>query len=626
MEQEFQIAMKSEVTKPRVFPACGGVKDAAGEIVDEKGEKRKPDGNRALVKDKLELSKECRECGKNIKNAKKALLCKCKIFFFCDTACLASSDHFTACTEKEPPTKFELKPFIQALSNKAGDTKQKPNMVTLNRKLEGFMDTVDHPDQIRTLAMADDPMAAWLVGTSYSNRIAMVAEGNKNVPHFHMMPASDLEKSVGETDEQAIKWFEIAAKGGLPQGMASLACKLWAENGLKTDKRMAFYWMAKAWETGEMDRDVWEEIENKGYLANEAKATYLTVINNADILRQNLHPTTVIGPNLSSLLLAARHQKLEMWLKIPGFEGNTPNGHTLYSCSWIKKLFNLCQSKSLRLTFVAGRAGTCGATTKMCLEKERDVNNVVFRQGEKDESCIDLEQVNKFSPDCWAAMERTKYLVTCLHTDDKLAGECLQCLQDCKQRSQAVAQGSYSLSITEVIPSYGYGARYTTEKEAIVQEVYKAYSKPEICCILQCFLTNPADLHPLFLAEDPNLYWPMIWYYGTAYNAILECCGDKIVKKVYGKLKQYRSQNLAKANLPMMLKPDALIVFPDSAAGEMRIACGSEVCPKLDHKEKFNKCLGCRIRRYCSHLCQKEDWGKHQKECKDMIRTATEVD
>ena len=135
----------------------------------------------------------------------------------------------------------------------------------------------------------------------------------------------------------------------------------------------------------------------------------------------------------------------------------------------------------------------------------------------------------------------------------------------------------------------------------------------KICSLLQCLSSNPADLHPLFLAEEQNIYWPLIWYYGTVYNAILECCGEKLVEEVFGKLRNLAaSQSLPRGALP----PEALAAFPDSAVGELRIACGNENCPKLDHAEKFKVCTGCRVRRFCSEECLRKDWSKHKSECK----------
>ena len=58
-------------------------------------------------------------------------------------------------------------------------------------------------------------------------------------------------------------------------------------------------------------------------------------------------------------------------------------------------------------------------------------------------------------------------------------------------------------------------------KGKIQNEVFRSNSKPEISCLLQCLSSNPADLHPLFLAEDQTVYWNMIWLYGSVYEALL---------------------------------------------------------------------------------------------------------
>ena len=49
----------------------------------------------------------------------------------------------------------------------------------------------------------------------------------------------------------------------------------------------------------------------------------------------------------------------------------------------------------------------------------------------------------------------------------------LSCLEDAKNGLRAVAEGSYSLSLSETIPKYAYGARYTNKQGRIIQEIYK---------------------------------------------------------------------------------------------------------------------------------------------------------
>ena len=105
--------------------------------------------------------------------------------------------------------------------------------------------------------------------------------------------------------------------------------------------------------------------------------------------------------------------------------------------------------------------------------------------------------------------------------------------------------------------------------------------------MLQGLSSNPADLHPLLLAEKQNIYWSLIRYFGTVYEAIFECRGEKFVKEVFGKL---RKSNFAASNLPTGAHPPVALAafhFPDSAVGELEIACGNENCLKLEHTDKF---------------------------------------
>ena len=511
---------ESEPTKSKVFDSYNTVESVWGDLEDDGKKKKKPSQNRTVEKDKLEVTKECGECGKRIKNVKKALLCKCKVVLYCSHSCLGSSDHFGSCQERMKPVQVSL----DALK----ETFESPFLSAQASQVKERIDSlkIKHPDDMRRLAEEGNPMAAYIIGSSYSLRTASALEGNeaKKALSF-MMSKKDLKKSVGETDEEAIKWFLIAARAGMADGMDSLACKLWADNGLKTDRRVAFYWMAKAWETGEVEERCWQMLEEEGLLAKEIRSTLFSMQQSgASLSGQALH----MGPNLGCLLLATRYNNLRKWGK------RTPLGTPLFGSTWLTALFDLIDSYKINPRFASGRVGTLTESTKMCLSKERSMANIRFCQGERDQSCMDLEQVNLSNEE--SERQRSEYWVLCIHLNQGvplLAGRCWDCREEARQRSISVAQGLFSISITEAIPGYGYSARYTNEQGQIVAEIFKGYSKPEICCLLECLCSNPADLHPLFLAEDQNLYWPLI--YGTVYDALLECCGQKIVKKVYGK-------------------------------------------------------------------------------------------
>jgi hypothetical protein len=54
--------------------------------------------------------------------------------------------------------------------------------------------------------------------------------------------------------------------------------------------------------------------------------------------------------------------------------------------------------------------------------------------------------------------------------------------------------------------------------------------------VLQCLMSNPVDMHLAAVAEDQNLYWLIIWYWGFVHAALLEACGPATKEAVYGKL------------------------------------------------------------------------------------------
>ena len=112
--------------------------------------------NRAVAKDKLELTKECVECEKRIKDVKKAFPCNCKLVLFCSHTCLGLSDHFADCegiTFKDPPSRdfngSEISLFMKLKSLREGD-----------------------PEELRRLAEEGNPEAAYLIGCYHSMRTA----------------------------------------------------------------------------------------------------------------------------------------------------------------------------------------------------------------------------------------------------------------------------------------------------------------------------------------------------------------------------------------------------------------------------------------------------------------------
>ena len=240
----------------------------------------------------------------------------------------------------------------------------------------------------------------------------------------------------------------------------------------------------------------------------------------------------------------------------------------------------------------------------------------MYYQGSRDENSFDVLLAEGYGPfGDWASEERTKYKVCCTHNDvgGKIAGQCKPCQTTAKSRIIATREGKYCIGYTESIPGYGYNARFSNEDGDIISDTFKSYSQPEIACVLQCLMSNPADLHPIFIAEDGNLYWPIIWYYGSVYNAISQCCNTATVNKVYGSCIKKSQSQLPPSN---PVSEEILSAFPDFAINQLRMTCGNDICPQFEGQRKFMKCAACRVRFYCSRDCQVKDFKIHKQECK----------
>jgi len=600
--------------------------------------------------EEVEVARKCAGCGKHVNKSKSSLVCVCKMVIHCNKNCQKSSSH--RCQRPQENNRGQENHQVAVNCFTRYVTDREMNRGPSSEKMEVLLKrTRGDNEHLMVLAESGDPIAAYVVGVAYAERRACSSKGcGRTVGKGFTMPSKYLQKSVAETTEIAIKWFKIAAEGGVPEAMFHLCMKLLENNnGLEVDTRVAHHWLSEAHATGKMEYLI-DLLESEGMgLAGEFENLSRVV---AQIGENSTCP--MFGPTLAHFLMATRWQELRDW------GGKTAMGEHFYGRQHFNTFMQTVEGlmpddprmpcyassrkRNISLIFIAGRPGSCDVTG-LVVSKERSENNTKFKQGVKDQVNLDyqlcvqnLDEIGFFSP----LLDRTKYLISCKHNeallkgakqvfrsegnvrvlersvgpDDiskyKRAGECRPCVEDALARLQSVAKGLYSISVTQIIPNYGYAARYVKEDGVIVQDIFKAYSKPDVRQVLQCLMSNPADLHPCAVAEDQNLFWAVIWYWGSVHRAVQETCNRYTVETVYNKLGDdisfKRSDNVCAS---------ALTAFPESAAGEWRIACGNEDCPRVDHEVKFNLCKGCKVRRYCDEDCQRKDWSKHKKFCKN---------
>ena len=202
----------------------------------------------------------------------------------------------------------------------------------------------------------------------------------------------------------------------------------------------------------------------------------------------------------------------------------------------------------------------------------------------------------------------------CEHGCKSIGNTCPLCAIAAKKRILSVYENSFLFSSDEFFSCLFYSAIFNLGSGLKKQDYFRNYGKYEIITVIRFMALQPMDLHPLQLAKDPNLYWPIVHYYGSVYSAFKEILDEKTVDSIY--------ENFPEST-PL---PKRLNIVDEE---QFVIKCGHNSCVHLDWEFKFKKCSRCELRRYCSPSCQKYDWKLHKKECfrrPGMENTDAEVD
>ena len=173
--------------------------------------------SRAIAKDELIVVKECSECRRKIRKVKKSFLCKCKKNLVCSIDCKKASNH-----KCDGPDILITEFFEEVKIERASVVYE--DKVTRRHKEAMKKYQKKSKEEIQKLFESKDPLMAFLIATAYSSRLTTKNETDRKSLFY--MPSEDLNKSKAETDEIALKWFEIAAKGGLVDAMISLGHKI----------------------------------------------------------------------------------------------------------------------------------------------------------------------------------------------------------------------------------------------------------------------------------------------------------------------------------------------------------------------------------------------------------------
>ena len=230
---------------------------------------------------------------------------------------------------------------------------------------------------------------------------------------------------------------------------------------------------------------------------------------------------------------------------------------------------------------------------------------------------------------------------------------CRKCYIQGLERVRAVASGAYCMSSNYTDKVDGYWSRFSViyEVEDEIDRIkrkedFVGYCKEEIDSTLRLLSVHSADVDPRMISINPDLYWSIIWIYGSVTTALKEAGGQRLYEIGFGK-----HEKLVEPQCPCGGKDDSCYCHDMMFVGQCpdinklkesslpkyfstlennfvsnlqnlelpwRHCCSHPSCLELEDKVKFLNCGGCvkvAKRKYCSVACQEDDWEEHRQHC-----------
>ena len=222
---------------------------------------------------------------------------------------------------------------------------------------------------------------------------------------------------------------------------------------------------------------------------------------------------------------------------------------------------------------------------------------------------------------------------------------CRLCYAEGFERARAVASGAYCMSknlcwyIDTTMPHFSVLYEIEDGKgQRMTEKVFLGYCKAEVTTALRYLSLHSADVDPRMIILNPDLYWSIVWYYGSITKALKEAGGQSLYEIGFGKHEIDVSKDMKKLHFkagPITLSLDLIPPFNLTAdlisnnfvsklknkKTEWRYKCSHLDCPKLEDTKKFLSCSGCVNyfpRKYCSQECQEKNWEIHKDFCKSL--------
>ena len=588
-------------------------------------------------KNRSQKAIHCAECGRKVK-AHNKVDCVCTRVVFCSETCSRLKRNHSDCPGDPNP----VAPDPEFWKEFGATMKENPQVKEQHlAQYERYITTSIQElmeEEGQTGSINDVPLK-FLIFHAKRGHAACAYRAGELVHHYSIggtLPPQYTSALQGlgilELDKRSFHLMEQAAEDGIPMAMMQLGFYYRRGDGCRKSFPLAKEWY---WRAVLLQGAGAEGILNRGILlGDEVLGVLECAMENANNVGTN-KAYSPRGPNIGSLLLAVLEQLNKSNYQLPAFAGTIPPRRVTGSVQQsTTDPVNMVASDMLKVAYeyfqklaadtgcsvlpYYGRRG-CGkvATAVTLRNASRIVENQVFMVPQA--PVCDERLVNDINASEWvksaSSGNNKPFGVICIHGENQedIRIVCDRCVKDAFERLQAVATNSVAISLEEALEQRGQCAIWRTPAGCLKSETFKDYCRAEVECALAAMVLVRRDYDtpiatPLFVAQDPNLYWPIIFHHGSV-RAALEHVAPHVDW----------TEELGPAHTVL---PDPIPVetskFYDVAPNEILRKCGNPSCLKLEpdrSQGSFQRCSRCLRRWYCSRACQEMDFAWHKGEC-----------
>ncbi|GKZ00809.1 hypothetical protein MPSEU_001032600 [Mayamaea pseudoterrestris] len=592
-----------------------------------KNNKKKKSGKKNKTLNRSVDAVFCANCERSLATISDRVTCVCTRVRFCSINCQQQA---ISTGKHECPGPPQQSTFLQGTDPRSFSLHGAPeNIDSTKRELQETVHTKLRPlvtqymmrhnvpdgsenQMYIDLANEGSPEAAYLAGIAFRHRSQFIVPTSQDEGDFGNM-------EVLKSDMYAFKYFKQAAKGGIGLGMQSLADMYNIGQGVRQNIIASSDWLWHATLIHSFKAS--EILETRTLIPRELYA----LIHSFEQMR---HRVPAYGasanqccPNLTGLLTKLSNTvRNDFDCMLAPFAAPTPTltvgsqprrGETgdvvLIGATKLRELLELVRLMNLTVNFGYGRRGTCKGATAQTYSGSTRVKDSFYYQVPPMPQC-DETASDEMTQSFYDQLLKENVAVLCVHSEAKSGQSevaCWECLAAARIRLEAVSHGGVALSLYETLLARGRTAVWRNLTGELQSETFKTYCRADVESVLGTLVAyKPKLAHPLFIAQDPNFFWPLISYHGTI-RAALEYVAPHVDWN---------------ASLGMVkVVPEQQPLVEDAEPGMILCRCGHELCFKFEAEDKIggvlHTCSGCDSRPYCSKSCLQADWPFHKPEC-----------